>query len=182
MQIRTLFVISLVILFIAGCGRFRFGGDVFVPDMATADEQFALAQRKEKDLLLTQKESERHKEQMHELTQAYRKVVDLFPEDRKVTPWARIRLSQLYKENGENRRALKTVEDVLTDYSDLPMVDAKARYMKGRILEGMGERLESQQIYRDCMERYKTSEDVEVKRIAGDCEKLYERVLTLSAE
>lgn len=179
-QVKKLITAILAVGLLSACQLLPKGGNrIFVPELSSARDQFVLAQQKEKDLIMADKASDRYHQQMREVVEAYEMVLRNFPEDLVLTPWAKVRLSQLYKDQGHEKKALRMVESVMKDYGDQPAVDAKARYMKGRILESMGKNLQAQETYKACRDRYKTSENSDAKKIAGDCDRLYSRVLTL---
>ena len=164
------------------CGMFKKDPGIFVPDLPSPREQFSLAQAKERDLMLATENSPNYQNHLREVTASYEKLIHRYPDDRSFTPWARIRLSQLSLSQSKHGDAMRIIQGVLDDYGDLHGVDAKARYVKGRILEKQGKKLEAQEVYRACMEKYKDSEDEVAKRAAKDCQKLYERVLAIGKE
>lgn len=169
---------------IAGC---QHKTEVFVPLQKTAVEQFqyAINYRDRHALTLRNKSRpEQQKATREAVRQIFEKVVEYFPDDRQVTPLAKLELadmeagldlSELPATDREIRRATDKFIRIREDYPELEFVQAKAALDEGRCRLRLKEYEEAQALFNEITTAWADSEDQDIQLIVAYARTFYER-------
>ncbi len=168
------FMSCALLVGLMACDHFKRETEVYVPLQKSAREQYvyAVQYRDGRDLLL------RNKKQMGRLVQsreAVRKtfefVIENFPEDREVTPMAKLEIadmkagldrSRLTPTANDLREAIADFQKIQEDYPESEAIQAKARFDEGKCWLSLKEYEKAQGIFRDLMDNYRESKDPDV--------------------
>ncbi|MCX7013143.1 MAG: hypothetical protein NTW86_11405 [Candidatus Sumerlaeota bacterium] len=169
---------------LAGCRFLPFhkaeeSGRIWVPEYATAREQYQFAFQKQQEEFIPPTDSARKEERLRRILAGYEKVIERFPDDRVYTPLSKMQIGELYLGYGQPKVALQKAEEILAAYGDIEFIDAKTRFDRGRALEALGRRVEAQQAYKDCMDRYQDSKDKKSQEIVRWSRQMYDRIIPL---
>lgn len=175
---RRLGFILVASMLLAGCSR---GSDpkVYVPIQETAQLQYAYAvnYRSKNELILRdQKDMERLERTREAVRQTFEKVVEYFPNDREVTPLARLDLADMQAKldqpkwkatKRELKRAIETFQGLRAEYPEFEFVQVKASYDEAMCWKSLGEFEKAQSMFRDVAENYRNNKDQFIRSLAG---------------
>lgn len=163
------------------------GPEVFVPLQKTAIDQFQYAINYRDRHALTLRNSSRPEQQKatrEAVRQIFEKVVEYFPEDREVTPLAKLELADMQAgldlsetpaTDREIRRAAEKFYEIREDYPELDFVQAKAALDEGRCRLKLKEYEEAQALFNEITTAWADSNDQEIRRIVVYARTFYDR-------
>mgnify|MGYP001126116540 CR=1 FL=1 len=184
-----LFIAILAIAAGLACSR---GPDyvVRVPVKETAAEQFAFAEYSRAQsnywLIDSDKDRKRYLKERHKVRQAYQSVVEHFPEDRKITPVARLYVANFDagldhpKHAPESRelrnKALEEYRRLLEEYPEYDYVQAKALYDMGMIYKSIGEFGKAQELFNEVRKRFADHSNEAIQYMVTRSNQLYNQI------
>ncbi len=161
---------------------------VFVPTQPTAQKQYAYAvdYRNQHELVLRN----RSKKEQWERTRAavwksFEKVIELYPEDRTVTPLAKLELADMRggldysgvePETKDLEWAIEQFQQLQRDYTDFDFIQAKARYDEALCWKTMERYDRSQVLFKEVIDTYATHKDPVIQGIVERSNVFYQRV------
>lgn len=168
-------VCALAVPMTTGCGRLHRSPKVFVPVQKSAEEQFAYAVR-ERDrnfLVLRNREaSAKRLEARHTVRRSFEMVIENFPEDRKVTPLARLEVADMTAgiDAGADtvsprqlRDAISQFEGIRNDYPENDFVQAKTIYDEALCRKLLKEYDKAQALFKEVSEEFAASKDKDIR-------------------
>lgn len=177
MKIAIRFVLFLSLLASIGCARST--PEVFVPIQETAELQYAYAvnYRSKHDLALRDmKEMERLLRTREAVRQTFGKVIEYFPEDKSVTPLAKLELAdmvakmdqpKLKPSKRELKRAIKEFQHLREEYPDFEYIQAKAAYDEALCWKALGDFEQAQKLFKDVADHYEHNKDRFIRGLSG---------------
>lgn len=170
---------------VAACER---APKVYVPVQADARAQYAYAAeyRNQHELVLRNKSKEREwKRARAAVWEAFQKVVDLYPEDRNVTPLARLELADMragLDNSGATPSAadlkwsIERLRELQAEYPTFDFVQAKARYDEALCWKELERYDMSQVLFKEVIDTYGTHKDPTIQGIVSRANLFYQRV------
>lgn len=181
---RSLLPALLLAISLGACGR---APQVFVPTQATAQAQYAYAlnYRSQHELILRNKsQKERWERTRAAVWEAFSKVAELYPEDRTVTPLAKLELADMkagldfsgVEPSKEDLNwAIARLQELQRDYPELDFIQAKARYDEGLCWKNMERYDRSQVLFKEVIDSYATHKDPLIQAIVERANVFYQR-------
>ncbi|MFH0795119.1 MAG: tetratricopeptide repeat protein [bacterium] len=166
------YALIAMVLLLGGCSRVN---DVVVPHEKTAREQYYFAARHMRQMILSNEPERRQRQAMQEI-RVFEKVQEYFPDDLVHTPLARLSVADLYANLGQNEKAAKQLAQIRSEYPDNPFVVANSLYAEGIARDTLGQYPKSQELYRECLDRFSDSDNAIIKVIVADARRRYQRV------
>lgn len=174
-----------MIWLVAGCAR---EPNIFVPLQSTASRQYSYARdyRTRHQLELRDAHDPRRRKDAQRIVQlTFEKVVEYFPDDREVTPLARLELADM-RAGFEGYAVAPTMRDyraaseefarLRADYPEYEWIQAKAGYDEARCRVKLGEFDRSQELYNYVWENYQTNVNPMIKTVAAQAYRLSQQV------
>ncbi len=143
-----------------------------IPDFDTAQEQFAYASSLHVGVLPSLDKKKR-RQQLERWIQAYSKVVERFPDDKTYTPLAYLTVAECQADLGKIQIARSMFREATERWGDNELVVARAMYDLAVTLDQEQRYSESQQIYREIIERFKDSQKPGVGEIVKKAQARY---------
>lgn len=182
-------VLALVLIFpsvimVTGCSPIKnlFGADneetdeFFIPEQETAEKQFAYAEYI-RDRTPPSADEKRRQQQMEQIIQAYQKVIDLFPQDREVTPLSKCMIGMLYLRTPDRKAdGARLLHEVDQLYPDNNTTQIRALLHLGYYYDDLGQFETAQELYREVFERWGNSTDPNELQMANKARNRYNRV------
>lgn len=185
--LKFLFTAALAAPTLLGLACVSRGPEVFVPlqKTAKAQYQYALDSEARNQLVLRNPgQMDRLERARETVRQAFMRVSEYFPEDREVTPLARLKLAEIkcgieipaYKpSNGELKSAIKDFEALQAGYPENDFVQAKSKFDQGVCLKNLKDYERAQQLFKDVEDLYGESKDEGIKRIVHYARQFYQQ-------
>lgn len=160
---------------------------VFIPLQKTARQQYqyALDTEAKQELVLSARDRyDRMLRGRETVLQGYARVVEYFPEDREVTPLARMKLAEItcgqdisnYRAtDADQRDALKQFEKIMADYPENDFVQAKAKFDQAMCYRKLKEYERAQTLFKEVEETYIDHKDQGIKRIVYYAHQFYQQ-------
>lgn len=180
---RGVFLFLLTLL--AGCES---APTVFVPTQPTAQSQYAYAvdYRSQHELVLRNKsKKEKWERTRAAVWKSFERVVELYPEDRTVTPLARLELADMRAgldfsgvEPGTSdlKQAIAEFQQLQRDYTNFDFIQAKARYDEALCWKTLERYDRSQVLFKEVIDTYATHKDPVIQGIVERSNVFYQRV------
>lgn len=170
--------LAVGVLSLAGCLRSKV--ETFVPIQKSAAEQYRYAAnyRANKTLSLRDaRDLNRMMETREAVRQHFEKVAIYFPEDRSVTPLARLEVAEMVGaldheraasmvSRRDRRRAIKQFQTIRKEYPEIDFIQAKTSFDEALCLKNLKEYEKAQEMFRKVKEQYATHKDDTIKSIA----------------
>jgi len=165
---------------LTACGKKLTGNaDIFIPEQPTAWEQFQYAQRVHQTILPSS-DSKAREGQMEQVLKAYKRVYELFPDDRVATPRAMVVVGMLYARMPNRKaEALDMLGRVEKNYPDIEEVLVPALFDQARLYDQAARYDLAQPKYKEVFERWGASDDAKLKDYARRARERYNRVRVL---
>jgi tetratricopeptide (TPR) repeat protein len=183
--LRVALVATLLPILLAGTGcgwmKARFSSDgapaeFFIPEQETAFDQLRYADALRRGTFPST-DREKRAAQMEQVIEAYKKVEQMFPNDRVSTPRARCIIGMLYaKTPTQKDKAFQYLRAVEQEYPDDSWVLVRSLWYQGQLHDQMQDYDNAQRKYREVMERFRTSNDPEEQKFARMARERYNRV------
>ncbi|MBI1784402.1 hypothetical protein HYR69_04590 [Candidatus Sumerlaeota bacterium] len=169
-----------------GCNLFKRDREIYVPIQKTAREQFMYAAeyRDKHNLILRNKERpERQARTRESIKRTFQVVVEQFPEDREVTPMARLELADMLAgmdparitpKERDLRRAIAEFQKIQDDYPEIESIQAKARLDEGLCWVKLKDYEKAQNLFRDIEDAHRESKDPDVQKLVKIAHDLYQ--------
>lgn len=150
---------------------------VFVPQQETAVRQFqyAIDYKQRHELILRASErGPKFERTFKAVYQTFEKVVEVFPEDRQVTPLARLEMAEMLAgldvtgidaSEKQLRDALVSLQQIEQDYPEYEYVQAKSIYDQARVWVKLQDFAKAQSAFRNVIETYGRNQDIRIRRI-----------------
>ncbi len=176
------------VLALASCNwPFASQPKIYVPVQKTAREQYAYALnfRDKNNLVLHNKEKMGRLLQVRdEVWKTFSAVVENFPEDREVTPLAKLEMarmqagldrSRLSTSHAEYRAAVKDFQRLREDYKENEFIQAWSRFGEAFCLKEMKEFESAQKLFKEITENYATSKDKDIMDVVRMAHSYYQQ-------
>lgn len=159
-----------------GCARLS-QPKVFIPIQKSAEEQFqyAVRERDRNYLVLRNREhAEKRHDARHTVQRSYEVVVENFPEDRKVTPLARLEIADMKAgittgedpaTPGQIREAIGLLTAIRADYPENEFVQAKTIYDEALCRKLLKDYEKAQTLFKEVSEEFSATKDRDVKNL-----------------
>lgn len=180
-----LVVLTILALFLPGCSR---APTVYVPTQPTAQAQYAYAinYRSQHELLLRNKSKKEQWERTRAAVwKAFEKVTELYPEDRNVTPLAKLELADMRAgldlsgvepDEGDLRWSIEQLQQLQRNYPDFDFIQAKARYDEALCWKTLERYDRSQVLFKEVIDTFATHKDPVIQGIVERSNVFYQRV------
>lgn len=178
--------LALILLLVSlGCER---APTVYVPTQPSAQAQYAYAvnYRSQHQLLLRNKSKKEQWERTRAaVREAFHKVVELYPEDRNVTPLARLELADMKAgldlsgvepSESDLKWAIEELQQLQRDYPTFDFIQAKARYDEALCWKAMERYDRSQVLFKEVIDTFATHKDPVIQGIVERSNIFYQRV------
>ncbi len=177
-------VIILSAVCAVGCNRIR---PAVIPLQETAELQYGYCRRFMQEsalVLLNWEDPERLLRRRDVLRQCYAGVVEHFPEDRDVTPVARVQLAdmmagldmnEIRPKKRDIRSAIGILREIRADYPEYDFIQAKTRYDESLCWRRLKEYEKAQKLFKDIDEMFGEHEDRVIRSIAAQARVLYQQ-------
>lgn len=186
MSSRRWFLIAIVLAlpWMEACKR---APQVFVPTQPTAQAQYAYAvnYRNQHELILRNKSKQDQWERARAAVwEAFSKVAELYPEDRNVTPLARLELADMragldlsgVKPSPEDIRwSIERFQELQREYPTFDFIQAKARYDEGLCWKNLERYDRSQVLFKEVIDMFGTHKDPVIQSLVERSNVLYQR-------
>jgi tetratricopeptide (TPR) repeat protein len=143
-----------------------------VPDFQTAKEQYQYALALHNSMVPSV-DKQRRRIQLDRIIQCYSKVVENFPDDRVHTPVAYVTIAEAYAELGQDTKAEMMYREAMQRWSDNDYIVARCMFDIATSLDKQKRFSESQQLYKEIMERFKDSQKPGVSDIVARAQGRY---------
>lgn len=177
---------ALAAIFLSlGCER---APTVYVPTQPTAQAQYAYAinYRNQHELLLRNRSKKEQWERTRAaVREAFQKVVELYPEDRNVTPLARMELADMRAgldlsgvepSESDLEWAINELQQLQRDYPTFDFIQAKARYDEALCWKELERYDRSQVLFKEVIDTFSTHKDPVIQGIVERSNIFYQRV------
>ncbi|MCX7626450.1 MAG: tetratricopeptide repeat protein [Candidatus Sumerlaeaceae bacterium] len=143
-----------------------------VPDFRTAKEQYQYAVALHNSMIPSVDKT-RRRQQLDRIIQCYSKVVENFPDDTVHTPVAYVTIAEAYAELGQDTKADMMFREAMQRWSANDYVMARCMFDMATSLDKQKRFSESQQLYKEIMERFKGSQKPGVADIVARAQARY---------
>lgn len=143
-----------------------------VPDFQTAKEQYQYAVALHNSMIPSVDKT-RRRQQLDRIIQCYSKVVENFPDDTVHTPVAYVTIAEAYAEQGQDTKAEMMFREAMERWSANEYVVARCMFDIASALDKQKRFSESQQLYKEIMERFKGSQKPGVADIVARAQARY---------
>lgn len=154
---------------------------LIIPDYPTPKEQYNFARMYQSSQVRTS-DKLRRDTQLDKAIQAYRKVLELYPNDEQFTPLALLNIGDCVGMKKDYRGARAVYAEASQRWPHLELIQARAAYSTARTLDQEQKFEEGKVIYKNIMEQYGNSEDPAVRQIAKLSAQNYYRLRTEPAK
>lgn len=180
-------LLAVIVSSAIGCNRVRQDYEIYVPQQETAIDQFkyAVNYKNRYELILRGPDrNEKFFQSRAAVREVFAKVVELFPEDRMVTPLAKLELAdmkagldvtRIEPSRPELLEAAQMLRQLQEEYPDYPYVQGKALFDEGRVWLKLEDYPKAQEAFRRVIEDYKAHEDERLQMIARMANMQYQR-------
>lgn len=184
---RLTLICVLVAASASGCSWFAKKPTVHVPVLESAEAQYnyAVEYRDRRDLRLRDKGNMPALMELREtVRQIYQRVIDFFPEDRNVTPLARLQIADMQAgfdiSNFKVRKkdyvkAIGMLREIRSDYTEYEYIQAKTRYDEAICLKAIRKFERAQSLFLEITELFGDSEDEFVRALVSRANRHYRK-------
>lgn len=182
----TLFCV-LVAASASACSWFAKKPTVHVPVLESAEAQYnyAVEYRDRRDLRLRDTgDMPALMELRDTIRQVYQRVIDFFPEDRNVTPLARLQIADMQAgfdinnfrvRKKDYEKAIVMLREIRHDYTEYEYIQAKTRYDEAVCLKTIRKFERAQSLFLEITELFGDSEDEFVRALVSRANRHYRR-------
>ncbi len=176
---RLMLICALVAASATGCSWFEKETTVHVPVLESAEAQYnyAVEYRDRRDLSLRDKgDMPALLELRDTVREIYQRVIDYFPEDRNVTPLARLQIADMQAgfdiagmkvRKKDYEKAIDMLREIRGDYTEYEYVQAKARYDEALCLKAIRKFERAQSLFLEITELFRDSDDEFVRTLVN---------------
>lgn len=164
--------LCFILIFLSSCAR----NPIIIPEYENATEQFIFAKGLKDNTIILQQSDLDEETRKRALKDAFRSVIERFPDDRRVTPLAWVELAELHYRQEEFKEALEIYNTVLENYPDQDDVVCQSLYGLGRCHDQLGNYKKALSFYKECYKRFENDPRPHLNIIAKQAKYNYSRI------
>lgn len=170
----TLVAMLLIAVAATGC-RTILGESASIPELETAREQAEVAQQQHQRARQTIDDADRRRE-LERAAAAWQAVVTRFPEDRRYTPAAHLRVGDIHRELEQFRSAERVYREVISRYPGIEDVNALALLYLGETLYAREQYDQGKEVFRRLMDTHGDSNEPQIQDIVARADFQYRQI------